>query len=149
MEEITHKDVVAAVSVGDEEPTPFRVEMLAPKGQAGAALMQEENVDYLVVGRPQGSERAWTIMAENIFSCKDIPQARDMFKKELEGCRELLLSKKKSRTQKRPAKDLITDTPTKVRCVRGGPPEEAPKEGEKSGALSGPEGADAADEVAA
>ena len=126
MEEITHERVVSTVWVGDGDPAPFRVEMLAPKEEedvegaaTNAAPMQEEDVDYLIVGRPQGSERQWTLMAENIFSCKDIPEVRGMFKKELESCRELLVSKTTSHAQKRPAKELITETPTKVRCVQG------------------------------
>ena len=61
------------------------------------------------------------MIAENIFSCDAWDNPRDMFAAEVEGVRELMMAKMKQESAKRTAKDLITETPHKVKVRRASP----------------------------
>ena len=116
--ELTH-EVVYPQECPQEEQKAFSVEMICdPKGPIIEAARMSDEEPHLIVGRPQiDGEGNVTIMAENIFDLRSIPEAEDHFQKEREGWWELLRNKVEQNDKKRSAQELIQNTPSKKRCT--------------------------------
>ena len=127
--ELVHESVYPQECLSQELPAGFQptakafsVEIICdPQGPGIQAARMIDEVPYLIVGRPQLDDQGnVTIMANNIFDLRNIPDAEERFKKEREGWWELLQHKVEQHETKRSAKDLITNTPSKKRCMSGG-----------------------------
>ena len=92
------------------------MEFLVPLALKNSSLM-DGDCDYIIVGRPQEDAGIWTLIAEHTFSCADVENAHENFAAEVDSCRDLLATKLRQETNKRPAKDLIQDSPCKARCI--------------------------------
>ena len=71
---------------------------------------------FLIIGTPL-CDASVTIMAENIFDLKDIPDAVARFGKEREGWWKIMSDKIEQQPKKRSAKSLMDATPSKKRCM--------------------------------
>jgi len=133
--ELVHETVYPRECLPEELPAGFQptakafsVEIICdPQGPAIQGARMPDEVPYLIVGRPQLDDQGnVTIMANNIFDLRNqrkaitIKAAEERFKEEREGWWELLQHKVEQHEKKRSAKDLITNTPSKKRCMSGG-----------------------------
>ena len=71
---------------------------------------------FMAVGGVSFAEDNCSVIAENLFVLDGVEDAEGQFRAEVEGCRELLCSKVVQNEKKRPAKDLIDETPSKKLC---------------------------------
>ena len=100
--ELVHETVYPRECLPEELPAgsqptakAFSVEIICdPQGPAIQGARMPDEVPYLIVGRPQLDDQGnVTIMANNIFDLRNIPDAEERFKEEREGWWELLQHK--------------------------------------------------------
>ena len=111
MVEVVHPSVMP-VGVDAPESNTFGVQLVCQVAEVATKRMPNGK-PYLIVGGVSGTRGEFTVLAENIFDLEHIPNAVDMFTKELEGAWRLLCDGLDSSSKKRSAKLLVEGTPKK------------------------------------
>ena len=87
---------------------------MSPQAEASIKRMPE-GLPYLIVGAPI-CDHGVTIMAENIFDIREIPQGPQRFAAAQQGWWKVLRDNVEETEKKRSAKSLMEATPSKKQC---------------------------------
>ena len=112
--ELVHARVYPAEDSDTDEEKAFAVEVMSPQAEASIKRMPE-GLPYLIVGAPI-CDHGVTIMAENIFDIREIPQGPQRFAAARQGWWKVLRDNVEETEKKRSAKSLMEATPSKKQC---------------------------------